>query len=113
MNKKSKLAVMVLAAMFMLGGVAHALTGTYIISTKGGGGCVLDFTKNGKFTTVVFDPHTQKRYYGHGKYTISGKTLTMVGSSGTVGRATIGRNGDIYDPQTHSVLHRYFVVHKK
>lgn len=113
MHTKSKLIVVVILVTLALATGAQALTGVYVINTtKNGPGCVLSFTANGRFTTVVYKPGDKQRYYGKGKYTISGNMLTMTTPNGATATVRIERNGDLYDKENNLRLHRYMVLKK-
>jgi hypothetical protein len=86
---------------------AHALSGMYVVLTKGGGGLALTFTEKGTFTSVALNGRNKRKHYGKGKYTVAGNTLTIKTSSGTTGTLTVEPNGQLYDKKTNLRFHRY------
>jgi len=112
MFNKIKIPAVILLALVFMGASAHALTGVYVMTGKHGSGCVMKFTKDRKFTIVVYDGQTKKRNFGHGTYVISGKTLVMTTSDGMITKVEIERNGDIYDKTANLRLHRYYLYPK-
>ena len=99
---------MIVALTLLLPAVAHALTGTYVVLTKGGGGLALSFTEKGTFTSVALTSHNAHKHYGKGKYTVSGNMLTITTSRGVTGTMTIESNGNLYDKGTNFRFHRYY-----
>jgi hypothetical protein len=106
-HTKLKVTVLTVIITLTLEAVAHALSGTYVVLTKGGGGLALFFAEKGTFTSVALNPRNKRKHYGKGKYTVSGNMLTIKTSSGKTGTMTIERNGDLYDNATNFRLHRY------
>ena len=92
---------------FVFASVAPALTGTYVVLTKGGGGLALFFTEKGTFTSVAVNPRTKRKHYAKGKYTASGNQLTMTTSTGKTGTMTVEPNGELRDNGTDIRFHRY------
>ena len=107
MHTKLKVTVLTVIITFMLEAVAHALSGTYVVLTKGGGGLALFFSEKGTFTSVALNPRNKRKHYGKGKYTVSGNMLTITTSHGKTGTMTIEGNGELYDKTTNLRLHRY------
>jgi hypothetical protein len=106
-HTKLKVTVLTLAATLMFAAAAQALSGTYVVLTKGGGGLALFFTEKGTFTSVALNGRTKRKHYGKGKYTVAGNNLTIKTSNGVTGTITIEPNGDLYDKATNLRLHRY------
>ena len=108
MHTKLKVTVLIVVVTLMLETVAHAMSGTYVVLTKGGGGLALFFTEKGTFTSIALNNSRNKRkHYGKGKYTVAGNQLTITTSDGVKGTMMIERNGDLYDKATNFRLHRY------
>jgi hypothetical protein len=108
MHTKLKVTVVTAIITLMLTAVAHAMSGTYVVLTKGGGGLALFFTEKGTFTSIALNnSHNKRKHYGKGKYTVAGNQLTITTSDGVKGTMMIERNGDLYDKATNLRLHRY------
>jgi hypothetical protein len=106
-HTKLKATVLTVVITLIFEAAAHALSGTYVVLTKGGGGLSLAFSEKGTFTSVALNPRNKRKHYGKGKYTVAGNMLTIKTSSGTAGTLTIEPNGDIYDKKTNLRFHRY------
>jgi len=91
----------------ILPAAAHALSGTYVVLTKGGGGLALSFTSKGTFTSVALHSRKDHKRYGKGKYTVSGNKLTLKASDGATGTIMIEPSGDLYDQAANLRLHEY------
>ena len=108
MHTKSKATALIVVITLMLATAAQAMSGTYVVLTKGGGGLALFFTEKGTFTSIALNNSRNKRkHYGKGRYTVSGNQLTITTSDGVKGTMMIERNGDLYDKATNLRLHRY------
>ena len=104
---KLKVTVLTVIITLTLEAVAHALSGTYVVLAKGGGGLALFFTEKGTFTSVAQNPRNKRKHYGKGKYTVSGNMLTITTSHGVAGTMTNQPNGELYDKATNFRFHRY------
>ena len=107
MHSKLKATVLTVLLMLAFQAAAHALSGTYVVLTKGGGGLALFFTEKGTFTSIARNPPSKRKVYGKGKYTVSGNQLTITTSKGVTGTMTIEPNGELYDQGTNFRFHRY------
>jgi hypothetical protein len=109
LGRYTKFQVTLLTAILtlMLPAAAYALSGTYVVLTKGGGGLALSFTSKGTFTSVAIHSRKDRKRYGKGKYTVSGNKLTLKASDGATGTIMIESNGDLYDQAANLRLHRY------
>src|SRR5438045_8906748 len=106
-HAKLKITALVIGIMLMLPIVADALSGTYVVLTKGGGGLAMFFSEKGTFTSIARSGRDKQKHYGKGKYTVSGDKLTIKTSNGVIGTMTIERNGQLYESRTNSRLHSY------
>jgi len=107
MHTKLKVTMLIVVITLFLEGAAHALSGTYVVLTKGGGGLSLSFAEKGTFTSVALNGRNKRKHYGKGKYTVAGNVLTITTSHGTTGTMTIEGNGNLYDKKTNLRFHRY------
>jgi len=107
MHTKSKAAALIVVITLMLATVAQAMSGTYVVLIKGGGGLALFFTEKGTFTSIALNSRNKRKHYGKGRYKVSGNQLSITTSDGVKGAITIEPNGDLYDKATNLRLHRY------
>lgn len=105
---KLKLTGLTLAIALMFASVADALSGTYVVLAKGGGGLAVFFTEKGTFSSVAYNPRNKRKRYKKGTYTVAGNRVAMKTSQGETGAITIEPNGDLYDKGTNLRLHRYY-----
>jgi hypothetical protein len=106
-HTKLKATVLTVVITLIFEAAAHALSGTYVVLTKAGGGLMLSFTEKGRFTSMAANPRTKKKHYDKGKYTVAGNRLTLTTTKGVTGTMTIQPNGDLYDKSTSYRFHRY------
>jgi hypothetical protein len=106
-HTKLKVTLLTVVITLMFEAVAHALSGTYVVLAKGGGGMILTFAEKGSFTSVALNGRNKRKHYGKGKYTVAGNVLTIKTSGGTAGTMTIQPNGELYDKKTNLRFHRY------
>jgi hypothetical protein len=106
-HTKFQMTLLTVALILLLPAAAHALSGTYVVLTKGGGGVALTFSEKGTFNSVALASRNAHKYYSKGKYSVSGNALTLTTSKG-VGTLMIESNGDLYDKATNVRFHRYY-----
>ncbi len=106
-HARFKVTALIAVIMLTFPAMAHALSGTYVVLTKGGGGLAVFFSQKGTFTSVALHSRNGHKHHGKGKYSVSGNVLTLTTSNGVTGNITIQPNGDLYDQAVNLRLHRY------